>query len=83
MNRSNPELSAPSTLKRKATSTVGRGKFVNLNAKLDFSAWSDEYVALYLGDSLEHYRDWDRPTVIVSDGAYGVIFDPLGDWLFN
>ncbi|XXR96410.1 DNA methyltransferase [Sorangium sp. So ce426] len=27
---------------------------------------------LTLGDALEHYASWPRPTVIVSDGAYGV-----------
>ncbi|WP_041565358.1 hypothetical protein [Nostoc punctiforme] len=42
------------TLKRKAPSTVGRGKVVNLNTNLNFSAWNDESVALYLGDNLEH-----------------------------
>lgn len=25
-----------------------------------------------LGDALEHYADWPAPTVIISDGAYGV-----------
>ncbi|MEY3334148.1 MAG: hypothetical protein RLZZ176_2451, partial [Cyanobacteriota bacterium] len=73
MNLSNPEVNDPVTLKRKATSAVGRGKFVNLNAKLNFSKWSDEYVALSLGNSLEHYKDWEQPTVIVSDGAYGIL----------
>lgn len=73
MNRSNPEVNASSTLTRKATSTVDRGKLVNPYAKLNFSVWSDEYVDLTLGDSLEHYRDWEQPTVIVSDGAYGVL----------
>lgn len=27
---------------------------------------------LYLGDALDHYASWPTPTVIVSDGAYGV-----------
>lgn len=73
MSLSNPETSPSKTLKRKATSTVGRGKVVNLNTNLNFSAWNDERVALYLGDSLEHYKNWEQPTVIVSDGAYGVL----------
>ncbi|MHC5775697.1 hypothetical protein [Nostoc sp.] len=30
----NPEPSSPKTLKRKPTSTVGRGKVVNLNTNL-------------------------------------------------
>ncbi|MGH2413702.1 MAG: hypothetical protein ACRDEA_08430 [Microcystaceae cyanobacterium] len=37
------------------------------------NSWSDEYVALYLGDSLEHYVNWEKPTVIISDGGYGVL----------
>jgi len=56
MNPSNPEGSSTETLKSKATSTVGRGKVVNLNTKLTFSEWSDEYAALFLGNSLEHYK---------------------------
>ena len=27
---------------------------------------------LVLGDALDHYAAWPAPTVIVSDGAYGV-----------
>jgi site-specific DNA-methyltransferase (adenine-specific) len=30
-------------------------------------------VQLCLGDSLEHYEEWDSPTVIVSDGGYGIL----------
>lgn len=73
MSRSNSEASSTKVLKRKATSTVGRGKVVNLNTKLNFSEWSDEHVSLFLGDSLEFYKSWEQPTVIVSDGAYGVL----------
>ena len=73
MSRSNAKASSTEVLKRKATSTVGRGKVVNLDTKLNFSEWSDEYVSLFLGDSLEYYKNWDQPTVIVSDGAYGVL----------
>jgi len=29
--------------------------------------------SLYLGDSLQFYRDWPKPTVIISDGAYGLL----------
>ncbi len=63
MTLSKPELSSGNTLKRKASSTVGRGKVVNINTNLDFSTWSDEFVTLYLGDSLEHYKTWESPTV--------------------
>lgn len=32
----------------------------------------DPLPAIALGDALDHYARWPRPTVIVSDGAYGV-----------
>ena len=73
MNLPNLEKSHPGTLKHKATSTVGRGKVTNLNTNLNFSAWSDEYASLHLGDSLQHYHNWEQPTAIVSDGAYGIL----------
>lgn len=57
----------------KATSTVGRGKAVKLDVSPSFSAWTDEFSNLFLGNSLEHYDRWETPTVIVSDGAYGVL----------
>ncbi len=55
------------------TSTVGRGKSFTIEGAPTESRWTDEAVALYLGDSLDYYAEWDRPTVIVSDGAYGVL----------
>jgi hypothetical protein len=73
MSQSNPKTGSTAMLKRKATSTVGRGKVASLNNRLGFSEWSDELVALFSGDSLEHYQDWEPPTVIISDGAYGVL----------
>ena len=33
----------------------------------------DEFISVKLGDSLDFYSRWDRPTVIVSDGGYGVL----------
>lgn len=57
-----------------ASSTVGRG---NRLRKDDFDElhdhYADKYVTLRLGDSLEHYKEWETPTVIVSDGGYGVL----------
>ncbi|MBE9206816.1 site-specific DNA-methyltransferase [Nostoc sp. LEGE 06077] len=73
MSLHNPKSFSLNSLKRKATSTVGRAKVRQLDTKLSCSAWSDEYVALYLGNSLEHYSSWEQPTVIVSDGAYGIL----------
>jgi len=31
-----------------------------------------EGASIYLGDALEHYARWERPTVIISDGPYGL-----------
>lgn len=32
--------------------------------------WSRNGVTIFNGDALDRYSKWDRPTVIVSDGAY-------------
>jgi len=56
------------------TTTVGRGKSFKLmqdDSQLDI--WQDDYVTLQLGDSLDYYHDWPAPTVIVSDGGYGIL----------
>ena len=34
--------------------------------------WTDGTVSVHLGNALDHYRKWKDPTVIVSDGAYGI-----------
>jgi site-specific DNA-methyltransferase (adenine-specific) len=59
--------------RREYTSTVGRGKAVVLDARPAFSHWADAETDLSLGNSLTQYARWDVPTVIVSDGAYGVL----------
>lgn len=59
--------------KRTATSTVGRGKAFKLESEPDQNRWSDGAVTLSLGNSLDLYSQWERPTVIVSDGAYGIL----------
>ncbi|MEZ5452619.1 MAG: hypothetical protein R3E93_07330 [Thiothrix sp.] len=53
--------------------TVGRGKAVTLDTKPACTHWTDGQASLYLGDSLSHYAQWEPPTVIVSDGAYGIL----------
>jgi site-specific DNA-methyltransferase (adenine-specific) len=60
---------------RKATptSTVGRGKAVTLRSVPSANCWTDGVVSLRLGNSLDFYEEWDTPTVIVSDGAYGIL----------
>jgi hypothetical protein len=61
--------------KHKSTSTVGRGRTVKEIAASadDITEWSNDLITVKQGDSLEHYPEWDTPTVIVSDGAYGVL----------
>ncbi len=56
MSLFNQEQSSYSNIKSKAASTVGRGKVTILNTNLNFSAWNDDCVALYLGDSLNYYN---------------------------
>jgi len=58
---------------RRPTSTVGRGKSVHLDGEPEVPVWKDRFVELHHGDSLERYSSWKAPTVIVSDGAYGVL----------
>jgi site-specific DNA-methyltransferase (adenine-specific) len=60
-------------LKREPTSTVGRGKAVVLNSHPEQSNWTNDKVKLHYGDSLTLYKTWEQPTVIISDGAYGVL----------
>ncbi len=56
------------------TSTVGRGRTVQSVASSEIAGeWSDELVNVRLGDSLNLYSGWDTPTVIISDGGYGVL----------
>jgi len=54
-------------------STVGRGKAVVIESEPEVNVWRDEFVTIQLGDSLDFYASWERPTVIVSDGGYGVL----------
>ena len=56
------------------TSTVGRGRSVkSLTTTNELSFWSDDLVQVHLGDCLDHYDNWPAPTVIISDGGYGVL----------
>lgn len=55
------------------TSTVGRGKAFSLPENESCRVFEDDAVHLSLGDSLDFYETWPSPTVIVSDGAYGVL----------
>lgn len=69
------DLEIPVVKKAIPTSTVGRGRAVETIAMSDddVTIWADEFITVQRGDSLEHYHEWDTPTVIVSDGGYGVL----------
>lgn len=59
--------------KHKPTSTVGRGRAVRESITPDTTEYHDDFIQASLGDSLHKYETWPTPTVIVSDGAYGVL----------
>ena len=59
--------------RRAATSTVGRGKAVVLDAPPASAEYSDALVSLRHADALSLYAGWPAPACIVSDGAYGVL----------
>jgi hypothetical protein len=65
--------SKSSPLKKEATSTVGRGRSIVLDREPESHVWSDELTTLNYGDSLNFYDIWEQPTVIISDGAYGLL----------
>ncbi|HEY9090632.1 DNA methyltransferase [Parasphingorhabdus sp.] len=59
--------------KRESTSTVGRKKPVTLLYVPTEGSFADGPTNVSLSDSLDCYDDWETPTCIVSDGAYGVL----------
>ncbi len=66
-------MTIPETRRPKPTSTVGRGRAAKEITNSDVRSWSDDLVVVRLGDSMHCYADWQPPTVIVSDGGYGVL----------
>ena len=67
-------ISKTPTKRPPPTSTVGRGRAVRAIATSEVvERWSDEFISAQLGDSLDLYSQWEIPTVIVSDGGYGVL----------
>jgi DNA methylase len=60
-------------VKHAPTSTVGRGKAVVLKRGPCADRYVQDGVSLHYGDSLSFYGEWEPPTTIVSDGAYGVL----------
>jgi site-specific DNA-methyltransferase (adenine-specific) len=61
------------TQQRVPTSTVGRARSVVLDLPPETEIYQDADVDLRFGDSLDHYNDWPAPSVIVSDGGYGIL----------
>lgn len=55
-------------------STVGRARhFSSSDVKSSENSFSSENVNLFCGNSLDFYESWKSPTVIVSDGGYGIL----------
>lgn len=75
-------------LKRISPSTVGRGKKLVLTDSDRASKFFERGANLSNGNSMDCYREWSSPTVIISDGAYGLLgFDgdtedhkSIADW---
>lgn len=59
--------------KTTAISSVGRGRSLKYDEPPSFVEWDNGKAHLHFGDSLNLYRHWESPTVIMSDGAYGVL----------
>lgn len=56
-----------------ATSTVGRGKAYTLAGWPRQARWEADGITVCFRDSLDCYAEWSAPTVIVSDGGYGIL----------
>lgn len=63
----------PEIMKHKPTSTVGRGRAVKHDITPRIAEYQSQFISAFLGDSLDFYDKWPSPTVIVSDGGYGVL----------
>ena len=59
--------------KKTPTSTVGRGRAIKEDIQPESNHWCDGSIEIRLGNSLSFYEEWEPPTVIVSDGGYGVL----------
>lgn len=60
-------------LKRKPTSTVGRGRAIKEIIQPTQTVYRNDLVQVQFGDSTALCQEWPAPTTIVSDGAYGVL----------
>ena len=66
-------MSTHSPRSTSAASTRGRGRRVKARSEEFPPVWSDPLVHLYHGDALDLYDGWPDPTIILSDGGYGVL----------
>ncbi len=73
MPDNNGSVSRSAKKKHTPTSTVGRGRSVETIRSVETTTWNDDLINARLGDSLDFYAEWPPPTVIVSDGGYGVL----------
>jgi site-specific DNA-methyltransferase (adenine-specific) len=81
-------LAPEKSSQRPPPSTRGRQKAFTIAAEPQNGIYKNNYVQLHYGDTLDCYDSWPSPTVIVSDGGYGVLgFDgdttdhlSLPDW---
>src|SRR5262245_30500938 len=70
---SSPHVFRTGERRLRGTGTVGSGLDVLLRRCSGLSvAKRSDLPVIVLGDALDHYDEWPTPTVIVSDGAYGV-----------
>lgn len=59
--------------KQPTPSTVGRGLTIDVSEEPCVNTFEYEGTKLFCDDSLNRYDEWEPPTVIVSDGAYGIL----------
>lgn len=67
------KISTKSLKQHKPTSTVGRGRAVKEDIVPTQTEYTDASIHVALGDSLAFCETWPTPTVIMSDGGYGVL----------
>ncbi len=83
-----PPMIHPNGICAPPPSTRGRKRSVTFDTVPDADLYTNSLVQVHHGNSLEFYESWPAPTVIVSDGGYGVLgFDgdtsdhlALPDW---
>jgi len=55
-------------------STVGRNRnYTSNDISINISNYEKDGIHLFCGNSLDFYNTWEKPTVIISDGGYGIL----------